>query len=164
MAERVSSYGATQWTKEGVVERIQTWAKDMGDPPTQTDWNPARARMHAQAALGKASSWADRIARFETGEWPSDWTVRKLFGSFSSALEQAGIESRPLGRTPRELTERQVAALRQRNRGEPAGPSQLAVKLKAVTSARHGGDKLALKAALFDLAAAAMAWCEVVDV
>lgn len=146
-----------------MIERIRTWSTEVGEPPKSTDWNPAKARLHAQDALDKARQWTGKIQRFEGGEWPSTWTVRKLFGSFNAALAQAGIEGRPTGRTPHVVTERQVAALRHHARGEAAGPSQLAVKIKHVMEARQAQDKLALRAALFDLAATALAWCDQIE-
>jgi hypothetical protein len=57
-------------------------------------------------------------------------------------------------------TDRQIKMLRARRNGYQASPAQLASDIRQVTDARGNGDQLALKSALFDLAATAMAWAE----
>jgi hypothetical protein len=141
-----------------VLAAVQTWAEEFGQPPTSTEWEIGKPAKYAEAALSKARLWNDKGSRFESGVYPSNDTVRRLFGTFSAALEAAGFESRPPGRTPRALTERQVARLRER--GMAAGPSQLAHQIKVVMQARAAKDKPALRDALYDLAASAMAWCD----
>lgn len=148
------------WTPERVIEAIQAWAGDLGEPPTSNEWEVGRPAKYADAALAKARLWHEKAARFEGGGYPSNDTVKRIFGSFSAALAAAGFEPRPQGRTPRELTARQIALLRQRSGGMSAGPSQLAHQIKQVMEARRAHDNLALRAALYDLAAMAMAWCE----
>jgi hypothetical protein len=134
--------------------------EEFGAPPTSTEWEVGKPAKYAEAALAKARLWHEKAARFDAASYPSNDTVRRFFGSFNAALEAAGFESRPPGRTPRELTERQVARLRARSDGMAAGPSQLARQIKHVIEARAARDTLALRAALYDLAATAMAWCE----
>lgn len=146
------------WNHDLIVDAIQRWATETGAPPASSDWNPARGRLMAQSALAKARAWHERIQRFEAGSYPSVNTVRQEFGSFSAALEAAGIASRPSGRTPRTLTDKQVAALKRHD--APGTSAQLAASLRAVHGAQQAKDTDALRSALFDLAAVAMAWCE----
>lgn len=146
------------WNHDLILDAVARWTTATGAPPAANDWNPARGRINARAALAKARAWHDRIELFEAGGYPSLDTVAKEFGSFSACLAAAGHEPRPVGRTPRELTERQIASLRRRE--VPGTPSQLAVSFKAVVGAQAAHDQEALASALYDLAAAAMAWCE----
>lgn len=148
------------WTSERVLEAIGSWAEEYGKPPTSEEWEIGKPEKRAQAALIKAQLWREKARRFAEGAYPSNDTVRRFFGSFSAAIAAAGFEPRPPGRTPRELTDRQVAELRRRRNGYAASPSQLARDLRNVKEARDAGDGLALRAALFDLAATAMAWAE----
>lgn len=148
------------WTPERVVAAVRSWAQEFGQPPTSTEWEIGKPEKYAEAALAKARLWHEKAARFASDTYPSNDTVRRLFGSFNAALAAAGFEPRPVGRTPRELTDRQVDALRRRNGGFAAGPSQLANHLRSVMEARKAHDTLLLRAALYDLAAAAMAWCD----
>lgn len=151
------------WTPEKVLASIRRWADEYGAPPTSTEWEIGKPAKYAQAALDKARLWHEKAARYESGEFPGNDTCRRFFGTLNAAIAAAGFEPRPVGRTPRDLTERQVAALRNRRGGETAGPSQLAAQIKSVMQARAAKDKVCLKAALYDLAATAMAWCESID-
>jgi hypothetical protein len=146
------------WTPERVLAAVQAWVDEFGQPPTSTEWEIGKPAKYADAALAKARLWHEKAARFESGTYPSNDTVKRYFGTFNGAIEAAGFESRPPGRTPRELNERQIARLRER--GMAAGPSQLAHQIKVVMQARAAKDKPALRAALYDLAATAMAWCD----
>jgi hypothetical protein len=148
------------WTPELVIERVQDWARETGAPPTSGEWEIGRPEKEAEKALAKARAWHDKAAMFHAGQWPGNDTVRRFFGTFSAGLAAAGFEPRPQGRTPRDLTARQLAQLRVRNGGYTAGPSQLAAQIKSVMEARAAGDTDALRSSLYDLAATAMAWCE----
>lgn len=151
------------WTPESVTDAIHAWAEEYGKPPTSTEWEIGKPGKYAAAALAKARSWHEKAARFDAGTYPSNDTVRRLFGSFNAALHQAGFEPRPPGRTPRDLTDRQMMQLRARRNGDGAGPSQLAVQVRGVLAAQAAKDQMALRSALYDLAAVAMAWCDQLD-
>ena len=73
------------YTRERIIDAIQSWTAHFGAPPTTTDWEPSRARRLGQ-------EW--RAERFESGEWPSAKVVSARFGSFNSAITASG-------RTPR---------------------------------------------------------------
>jgi hypothetical protein len=152
------------WTPEKVIAAVRRWADEYGAPPTSTEWEIGKPAKYAQAALDKAQLWHEKAARFESGEFPGNDTCRRFFGTFNAAMAAAGFEPRPEGRTPRELTDRQLRALRKRRGGLQAGPSQLAAQIRSVMEARAAKDNMCLKAALYDLAATAMAWCESIDV
>jgi hypothetical protein len=148
------------WTPERVLAAVRSWAEEFGAPPTSTEWEVGKPEKYADRALAKARMWQGKAARFEGGNYPSNDTVRRLFGSFSKALSAAGFEPRPPGRTPRAVTDRQAAMLRQRSGGMAAGPAQLAADFKAVARANAAKDPLALRGALMELAATALAWCD----
>jgi hypothetical protein len=151
------------WDRDRVIESVRSWAADYGNPPTSTEWEAGKPAKYAQAALDKARLWNEKAARFDAGTYPSNDTCRRLFGTFGAAIAAAGFEPRPEGRTPRVLTERHREQLRVRMKGDTAGPDQLAQQIKGVMSARAAGDLLALRGALLDLAAVAMAWAERID-
>jgi hypothetical protein len=151
------------WTHDKIVERIHAWQLEHGTPPTKTDWDPWRSEKEIERVRAKLQQWVHRNRLITAGEWPNSSTVIAEFGSWNAALAAAGIEPRPQGRTPRELTDRQVADLRRRAGGMAAGPSQLAVSIKRVMEARAAKDRDALRSALYDLAATTMAWLDRLD-
>lgn len=89
--------GASRWDRETIAVCILTFWKDYGHPPSEVDWNPAKAR-----ALGHNA----RARRFEEADWPSSSTVRRHFGSWSAAIAEVGFDTPKPGK-PEHLT-RQV--------------------------------------------------------
>jgi hypothetical protein len=70
------------WGKAAILERIQRFAATYGDAPSVIDWNPTAARRRGRADLAE---------RFHAdGCWPHANTVRRVFGSWRRALEEAG--------------------------------------------------------------------------
>lgn len=151
------------WNEAAVLAAVARWIDATGKPPSSDAWQIGRPGKNAQAALAKARAWQETAALYESGEYPSNDTIRRLFGSFSDMLEAAGIPRRPEGRTPRAVTEAQEATLRDRAGGMAAGPQQLTHDIRTVQQANAAGDRLALRAALMDLAATALAWCDQID-
>jgi hypothetical protein len=124
-----------------IVRAIREWTRRYGEPPTQADWDPYRARQLRQM-------W--RIARYREGEWPSLAAVRRHHGSLSAAVAAAGV-----GPGERERTLRTA-----RDADGTAGPKALAASLSAVATARREGDSDTLERALVELASAALRWAD----
>lgn len=83
------------WTAERVLAAIIAWVELYGEPPTQMDWDPARARRNGQ-------SW--RVSRYRSGQWPCLATVAARFGNLTSAVRATGIEPRLHGQRDWERT------------------------------------------------------------
>lgn len=77
------------WTPERIIRAIQQFHRMYRRPPTVADWNPALARRRGKFEVA---------ARYERdGCWPSDWSVRKRFGSWNAAIRAAGLQPRKGG-------------------------------------------------------------------
>ena len=140
---------------DGVLDAIREWTRRFGDPPSQTDLDPARARRTNQP-------W--RIERYEEGDWPSLNTVRHHFGTLTGAISAAGLEVAPLTETVENRVQRRrrnrlalVEHSLQRARG---GPSSVADAVRVVADARARKDVDDLEGALMQLAAEALRWAE----
>jgi hypothetical protein len=139
-----------------ILEAIRRWTKRYGTPPSQADWDPGRAR-----ALGQ--DW--RVVRYQTGAWPSAYSVRASYGSLGAGIRAAGLRAPPqrdginAAVVRNYLNRRRLAILFAREIGEP-GPKVIAEQLRAVTAARTAQDDEALAGALTDLAGAALAWAD----
>jgi hypothetical protein len=66
--------------REEIVEAILRWTALYGRPPRSTDWDPHRARTAGE--LGTAE-------RFYAEGWPRADRVKRLFGSWRSAIDIA---------------------------------------------------------------------------
>ena len=75
-----------RFDRDEIIDSLQRWTREFGEPPRMIDLEPARARRLGQA-------W--RAERFEAGQWPSARMVTGSFGSMSAALSAAGIAARP---------------------------------------------------------------------
>jgi hypothetical protein len=133
---------------------IVEWTKQYGDPPTQADWDPARARRLEQR-------W--RIVRYCDGDWPSLNTVLYRFGSLGEAVRAAGLQPRRAGDHGRAATERRIHNLRAvaeigAGGGACRGAPDLARQVEAVAAARRVADEERLRMALLELGAAAIQW------
>jgi hypothetical protein len=139
-----------------VVAAIVEWTRRYGQPPSQTDWDPYRARRLGQ-------DW--RVVRYRADDWPSLNTVIRHFGSLGAAVRAAGLEPRLPGSHGRDEGRRApanllgvVGAKAATVRGAD-GPL-LARRVAAVAAARSARDADAMRRALIDLAAAAMGWAD----
>lgn len=142
-----------------ILEAIRSWARRYGEVPTLADWDPARARRLNQ-------DW--RIARYYRGDWPSTRTVIVHFGSMSNAIREAGLQPRAVGShgnsrlRERVLTQQALAAVLATEAAAGDG-RELSRAVRAVAEARRREDPVALRRALIELAAHALAWAEHTD-
>jgi hypothetical protein len=140
---------------DAVLAALREWTRRFGDPPTQTDLDPTRARRTNQP-------W--RIERYEEGDWPSLNTVRHHFGTLSAAIASAGLEAVPLGETAEERGRRRrrnrLALVDDGARRGPGGPRAVADAVRAVSEARAADDLDELEGALLHLASEALCWAD----
>lgn len=141
-----------------ILAAIRDWTRIYGEPPATADWAPARARSHAQL-------W--RVERYYAGNWPSTKTVIRRFGTFTAAIEQAGLSPHRRGRhtgTATTLARDVRAAIRHEleTRDLGCGPAALAAQVRRVAAVRDADDPTVLRAALIDLAASALSWADTV--
>lgn len=139
-----------------VLRAIREWTRRFGEPPTQTDLDPYRAKHTRQ-------EW--RIERYQEGDWPSLPTVRHHFGTLSAAIAAAGLEPAPQSEAPEDRLAR-----RRRNRlalvdhvatrRPDHGPTNLAQAIREVAEARTARDAHALELALIALAGTALGWSD----
>ena len=88
-----------RWSKEQVLKALQEWADENGRAPRAEDWSELSQR------TGAVGRWEP-----ESPRWPCPTTVRRYFGSWSAALEQAGLRRSRLGPWELSLPERVEAA------------------------------------------------------
>jgi hypothetical protein len=138
-----------------VLAAIVEWTRRYGAPPTQTDWDAARARRTGQ-------TW--RVARYQEGDWPSFNTVRRHFGSLNHAILEAGLRPREPGRRAERAPDVRMDVLLSLATPHPAcAPSrsaQLAGAIRTVAATRRSGDHQRQRLALVELAGVALAWAE----
>jgi len=139
---------------EQVIVAIVEWTKRYGEPPTQADWDPVRARRFGQP-------W--RIVRYRSGDWPSLNTVLYHFGSLGEAVSAAGLQPRHAGDSGEASAARRVRNLRAvaeigAGYGLHVGAPALAQQVESVARARRTKDQQQLRMALLDLASAAIRW------
>src|SRR3954464_12172511 len=79
------------WTRERIVAALHDWTRLVGSPPRSYEWAPASARVLGRESL-LSRLWASSHPR-----WPSTATVVRHFGTWNSALSEAGL---PLRRPP----------------------------------------------------------------
>lgn len=147
-------------TDEEILAAIRSWTERHGEPPSMSDWAPARARRCGQ-------HW--RAQRYLAGDWPSLSTVLRRFGTLSAAVTAAGVPPRPRGRHTLgrasltvEITAAVVTELEARRLA--CSPMTLAARTRAVADANSAGDAEALRGALIDVAAAALSWADAIAV
>lgn len=75
----------TKWPRERIIAKIQEWAALYGSPPSTTDWYPGRCREFGDE---------ERALRFEAGDWPWFTIVVSHFGTFNTAIKEAGFKPR----------------------------------------------------------------------
>lgn len=97
--ERRHNHG-TPYTDEELLDRVRLWKKLTGSPPSKGDWSPGQLRRRIAKAVLRVQALKERLAIYESGDFPNETTVRDRFGSLNSALVQAGFEARSVGREP----------------------------------------------------------------
>jgi hypothetical protein len=142
-----------------ILHAIRTWTARYGEPPAWADWSPARARRYGQ-------EW--RAKRYLSGDWPSANTVVRRYGTFGAAIRAAGLTPRPRGHHTRSATSLPAdtrLALTERFAEDVlgSGPSLLAMRVRAVATARAARDAAALRSALIELASASLAWADAIE-
>lgn len=142
-----------RYTHDEIIAAILRWADNHdGEPPCQTDWNPAMLRRYARRMAVRAVGHLARIAEYDSGDWPSEHTVRKYFGSWNAALAAAGFHHklRSRGNQPRESDLTFVPGV--------GAAGEMERLLDTIIRAHHDNDQLDLRGALFDLSIAAREW------
>ena len=141
-----------------VTDAIRAWVRLYGEVPTLADWDPARARRLRQ-------DW--RIARYNSGDWPSTRTVHTRFGSMSRAIEAAGLQPRAVGshgssRSDERRSSRHglVEALASAYAERTPSPEPLTSAIRALAHARQAEDPTAIHSSLIEIAARALAWAD----
>lgn len=141
--------GSRRFTDEEILDRVHLWRAIVGRPPTMRAWDPSRLE---DTIVQGIETVRKRVAvhrhlqeLYRAGDWPSERTVRDRFGSLNAALVIAGYTARSQGR--HEPTE---------PRPPSYGPEPLRAAFTGVENARTDGRKARLRAALYDLAVAAM--------
>lgn len=77
--------GEFPWTEERIIAAIKRWHRRTGRAPSYRDW-------HKPTGVGPF------LVSSRTASRPSTGTVRKVFGSWSAAMEAAGMTPLPRGR------------------------------------------------------------------
>jgi hypothetical protein len=142
-----------RYTHDEIIAAILRWADaHEGEPPRQADWNPALLRTHARRMAVKAVAHLRRIAEYDAGDWPSEQTVRKYFGSWNAALAAAGFHDqlRSSGNQPRERDLTLVPGT--------GAADDLERLLETICAAHHANDRGTLRATLLDLSLSAREW------
>lgn len=95
------------WTAAEILDAIEEWIAEHGEPPTVLDWQPSLARFHGERA---------KAERFEReGCWPTASVVARAFGRWNNALQQVGAPHTHQGVWRRGARHRAVG-------GQPTGP------------------------------------------
>jgi hypothetical protein len=68
------------WTRDRIVSAIRSWVDATGEVPASYEWHPGDPRFPG--------------APFVVGEYPNAVTVHRTFGSWTAAVEAAGLEPR----------------------------------------------------------------------
>jgi hypothetical protein len=144
--------------RDEILVAVREWTVRYGDPPTQTDWDPSRARRMGHG-------W--RAVRYEEGDWPSTRTVVTHFGNLNAAIRAAGLVPRSPGGRSRDpeasAHNRRVAAQTMADRRTAGGPAAIQAAIRDVVLRQREGDPVMLRDALVELAGAALRWSDLID-
>lgn len=94
------------WTPQRVLAALRDWAEEFGEPPRSYEWAVAAAR-NAGQENGRVRRWAAEYPR-----WPGTGPVIRCFGSWSAALEVAGLRGERMAPWELDLAERVAIARR----------------------------------------------------
>jgi hypothetical protein len=159
------------YTREECIDAARTWQQTTGAAPTKNQWNPARLRMDGRKLIQRARAHQASIQRYEAGGYPSEITIRKIFGSWNGFMEACGWEPRRTGRpvihavpepptTPTLEQVRRRVGLERRGRAPAFGRAALASVVRGVIAAEQAGDDQALVGTLLEGAAQLLAWAD----
>lgn len=90
LKRKVEHVPAGRWTVPACTAAAVEWAQRYGEPPAAIDWNPAKMRQRGRL---------EHLDRWTEGEWPSERTIGRLFGSWNQFMVEAGFTPR-LGSDP----------------------------------------------------------------
>jgi hypothetical protein len=76
-----------RWDADSILSALRTWVAETGRPPRRQDWSGERP---------DAAAPAQRKWMLEHPRWPSSSCVSAHFGSWSQALQDAGLPARSL--------------------------------------------------------------------
>jgi Homing endonuclease associated repeat len=91
-----------EWTATEFTDALIEWARLEGAQPSESEWKSGRA------ARGR---WQREYPR-----WPAAHVARRLFGSWSAALQAAGFAARPTSFSEQEIIDALRADARRRGR------------------------------------------------
>jgi Homing endonuclease associated repeat/Helix-turn-helix domain of resolvase len=114
-----------RWSDEAILQALRDWTGEVGSPPRRQDWSGENPRL---------ASAAQRKWMREHPYWPSSSCVTSHFGSWSRALESAGLPARSLTFED-EVSERIQTASRMRAEGH--GIRAIAEHIGVSTSTVH---------------------------
>lgn len=80
----------TKWTQQQIVAAMQEYHRRYGKTPSCTEWNPSLARWRKTPAV------AEKF--LSDGCWPHVQTVIQRFGSWTAAIDAAGLPRNRAGR------------------------------------------------------------------
>ncbi len=103
------------WNAERVIAALVDWTSELGSPPRTFEWGPPERAADATGRV-RARRWAAEYPR-----WPAWGTVVAHCGSWSQALENAGLRRRRAGPWDLDLPERVHAAKRMHAEGVRLG-------------------------------------------
>lgn len=126
---QVRAVPAGTWSPEAVLRALHDWARENGRAPRAEDWS-ASPRVRPRSA--KSSRRVAAVRR-----WPSPATVRRYFGSWSAALEQAGLRTERLAPWELSLSERVTNARQLSARGLRATEIAQSLKVSAATVRKY---------------------------
>lgn len=81
------------WTRERLLERVQSWERLYGAPPSARDWNTAPSMLGRLTPETRATI----LERWRSERWPHTSTAIKVFGSFNQLIAASGFTPRPPG-------------------------------------------------------------------
>lgn len=117
------------WSRERVLAALHEWTAANGSPPRAGDWS----------ILAATTRGVDPAARWlaESPSWPCPTTVRRYFGSWSAALEAAGLRSHRLAPWELSLADRVESARRLAAAGRATGEIARQLDISASTVRKY---------------------------
>lgn len=89
-------------TQQDIVDAIRDWVMVYGAIPSARDWNPSQARSQGRDDI------ADRF--YADNCWPWQYTVNRVFGTWSAAIRAAGYTPRRVGERGKAVPRIEAAA------------------------------------------------------